>query len=63
MQALPAPTELDHNEEVVLQEREETEAVLASLHAFLEEAAQQAARAPQQPDTSDPAGGSSWDDI
>ena len=66
MQALPAPNELailtlDHDEEVARQEREETEAVLESLHTFLEEAVN-AAQAPQQPgpgDSTDPAGGSS----
>ena len=68
----PAPrSELDLAEEAAVTNREVVEdSVFASIlqaayfaMADEEEAAQQAARVPQQPATGDPAGGSLWDDL
>ena len=64
VQPPPAPqSELDLAEEAATTDREVVEdAICASLRTFLEEAAMQAARVPEQPATSEPAGGSSWDE-
>ena len=69
---LPAPpSELDLAEEAAATDREVVEdsvfAIILQAAYFAmadeEEAARQAARVPQQPATSDPAGGSLWDDL
>ena len=69
---LPAQqSELDIAEEAAITNREVVEdSVFASILqaayfalADEEEAARQAVRVPQQPATSDPAGGSLWDDL
>ena len=68
----PAPrSELDLAEEGAATDREVIEdAIFASIlqaayfaMADEEEAAQQAARVPEQPVTDEPAGGSLWDDV